>query len=158
MSDISIEIKILDDRIIKLWGTPTYQTDLAAAIDLYACIDKIIKIKPGNPAQLLSSGISIHMNDKNMMAMILPRSGLGHKKGLVLGNTAGVIDADYSGPILISVWNRNTVGSNIDVEIAPGERIAQMIFLPIIRPSFKIVENFSSQNPRGENGFGSTST
>ncbi|AGF48235.1 dUTP pyrophosphatase [Candidatus Kinetoplastibacterium oncopeltii TCC290E] len=156
MSKISIEIKILDDRIIKLWGTPTYQTDLAAAIDLYACIDNTIKIKPGNPAQLLSSGISIHMNDKNMMAMILPRSGLGHKKGLVLGNTAGVIDADYSGTILMSVWNRNTVESNIDIEIVPGERIAQMIFLPIIRPSFKIVENFSSQNPRGERGFGST--
>ncbi|AGF49663.1 dUTP pyrophosphatase [Candidatus Kinetoplastibacterium blastocrithidii TCC012E] len=156
MSKIDIEIKILDDRIIKLWGPPTYQTDLAAAIDLYACIDKPIKIKPGNMAQLLPSGISIHMNNNSMMAMILPRSGLGHKKGLVLGNTAGVIDADYSGPILISVWNRNSVESKTDICISPGERIAQMIFLPIIRPNFKIVENFSFQNPRGEGGFGST--
>ncbi|AGF48937.1 dUTP diphosphatase [Candidatus Kinetoplastidibacterium galati] len=158
MNNISIEIKILDDRIIKLWGPPTYQTDLAAAIDLYACIDSTIKIKPGNPAQLLSSGISIHINNKNIMAMILPRSGLGHKKGLVLGNTAGVIDADYSGPILISVWNRNNIESGIDIDIAPGERIAQMIFIPIIRPDFKIVENFSHQNTRGEKGFGSTNT
>ncbi len=149
----AIEVKIIDPRL-KEWGIPDYQSTMAAGIDLYACIEKATTIKSREPACLISSGMAIHINDPYITALIVPRSGLAHKKGLVLGNSLGVIDADYSGTIFMSIWNRNTLEENIIIK--PGERIAQMIFIPIVRPELNLVENFSHLNQRGENGFGST--
>lgn len=150
---MNIEIQILDPRL-KEWGLPKYQTELAAAIDLHACLDAPLQIAPQAPAVLVPSGIALHMNNTHVCAVILPRSGLGHKKGLVLGNSVGLIDADYTAQCFISVWNRNPSGEAIT--IAPGERIAQMMFLPIVRPQFKVVDAFSQSSVRGGGGFGST--
>ena len=151
----SIEIKILDQRL-REWGLPQYQSPLAAAIDLMACVDEPITVKPQEPAVLIPSGIALHMDSAHLCAVILPRSGLGHKKGLVLGNSAGLIDADYTAQCFISVWNRNPPGSGLDITIQPGDRIAQMLFLPVVRPEFQVVEAFSAASLRGEGGFGST--
>jgi dUTP pyrophosphatase len=128
---------------------------MAAGIDLHACIDDTVTLPPGAPARLIPAGIAVHMADAHMAALIVPRSGLGHKKGLVVGNLVGVIDADYLGPIMISAWNRSAPGS-APIVIAPGERIAQMLFVPILRPGFRVVEAFSCSTARGEGGFGST--
>ncbi len=149
-----VELKILDPRL-ETWGLPAYQSDMAAAIDLHACIDGPLSIEAGAPAVLVSAGFSLFMNNPLMAATILPRSGLGHKKGLVLGNLTGLIDADYLGPIMVSVWNRNPAGS-APIEILPGERIAQMMFVPVLRPSFTVVTAFSEKTERGAGGFGST--
>ena len=151
----AIEIKIMDRRL-REWGLPQYQTPLAAAIDLMACIVEPITLKPQEPAVLIPSGIALHMNSSHLCAVILPRSGLGHKKGLVLGNSAGLIDADYTAQCFISAWNRNPEGSGLDITVNPGDRIAQMLFLPVVRPEFLVVEEFSSASSRGEGGFGST--
>jgi len=151
---ITLEIRILDQRLHE-WGLPRYQSSMAAAIDLHACVDATLELLPGAPAQLIPAGFSLHMGDPNVAAIIVPRSGLGHKKGLVTGNLVGVIDADYTGPILVSAWNRSATGTP-PVLIQPGERIAQMMFVPILRPEFKIVEAFSKNSVRGEGGFGST--
>lgn len=151
----AIEIKIMDRRL-REWGLPQYQTPLAAAIDLMACIDAPITLKPQAPAVLIPSGIALHMNSGHLCAVILPRSGLGHKKGLVLGNSAGLIDADYTAQCFISAWNRNPAGSDLDITINPGDRIAQMLFLPVVRPEFLVVDEFSAASLRGEGGFGST--
>lgn len=150
----SIELKILDPRLAD-WGLPAYQSDMAAAVDLFACLDAPLVVEPGSPAVLVPAGFSLFIRDPFIAAIILPRSGLGHKKGLVLGNLAGLIDADYLGPILVSVWNRNPPGSGA-VTIEPGDRIAQMMFVPLVRPRFAIVEDFSSGTDRGAGGFGST--
>ena len=149
-----VEIKVLDARL-KAWGLPRYQSAMAAAIDLHACIDAPLTIAAGAPAVLVPSGIAIHLADPHLAAIVVPRSGLGHKKGLVLGNLQGVIDADYTGPIMISVWNRSAVGT-APIVIAPGERIAQMLFVPIVRPVFEVVAEFSAASARGSGGFGST--
>jgi dUTP pyrophosphatase len=149
-----IEVVVLDRRLHD-WGLPRYQSDMAAAIDLHACVHDTISLAAGAPAQLIPAGIAVHMADPHMAALIVPRSGLGHKKGLVVGNLVGVIDADYLGPIMVSAWNRNAPGSAA-ITIAPGERIAQMLFVPILRPDFRIVEMFSRSTARGEGGFGST--
>jgi dUTP pyrophosphatase len=149
-----IEVVVLDKRLHE-WGLPRYQTEMAAAIDLHACLDGTLTLHPGSPAQLISAGIAVHMNDAAMAALIVPRSGLGHKKGLVVGNLVGVIDADYMGPLMVSAWNRNAPGSD-PVLIEPGERIAQMMFVPILRPGFRVVDAFSRHSARGEGGFGST--
>lgn len=151
----TIEIKILDARLQE-WGLPQYQTALAGAIDLMACIDEPVTVKPQAPAVLIPSGIALHMNSSNLCAVILPRSGLGHKRGLVLGNSAGLIDADYTAQCYVSVWNRNPVDSGLDITINPGDRIAQMLFLPVVRPSFVVVDEFTAPSERGEGGFGST--
>ena len=151
----AIEIKVLDPRLHE-WGLPKYQTPLAAAIDLFACIDAPLQLQPQQAAVLIPSGIALHMDSLDFCAMILPRSGLGHKKGLVLGNSVGLIDADYTAQCFISVWNRNPADSNATITIQPGERIAQMMFLPVVRPEFKVVEAFSSSSQRGSGGFGST--
>jgi dUTP pyrophosphatase len=148
------EIRILDPRLHE-WGLPRYQSAMAAAIDLHACVDTVLELLPGAPAQLIPAGFSLHMGDPNMAAIIVPRSGLGHKKGLVTGNLVGVIDADYTGPILVSAWNRSAPGTP-PILIQPGERIAQMMFVPILRPDFTTVEEFSANSLRGEGGFGST--
>lgn len=150
-----IELKVLDSRIHE-WGLPQYQTPLAAAIDLYACIDAPLLIKPQQPAVLIPTGIALHMNTRDMCAVILPRSGLGHKQGLVLGNSMGLIDADYTAQCFVSAWNRNPEGLHEGIWIQPGDRIAQMLFLPVVRPQFQVVAEFSQTSQRGEGGFGST--
>lgn len=150
----NIEIKILDPRL-NTWGLPKYQTPLAAAIDLFACIDAPMQIQPQAAAVLVPSGIALHMDSPALCAVILPRSGLGHKKGLVLGNSVGLIDADYTAQCFISVWNRNPPGSEA-ITIEPGERIAQMMFLPVVRPQLNVVDEFSRSSERGGGGFGST--
>ncbi|MBM3387782.1 MAG: dUTP diphosphatase [Betaproteobacteria bacterium] len=152
---MNIEIQILDTRL-NTWGLPQYQSAMAAAIDLFACLDAPLQLAPQAPAVLVPSGIALHMNNAHVCAVILPRSGLGHKKGLVLGNSVGLIDADYTAQCFISVWNRNPNGEAITIE--PGERIAQMMFLPVVRPQFSVVEQFSSSSERGGGGFGSTGT
>lgn len=152
----TIEIKIIDPRL-NTWGLPKYQTPLAAAIDLFACIDAPMRIEPQQAAVLIPSGIALHMDSPDLCAVILPRSGLGHKKGLVLGNSVGLIDADYTAQCFISVWNRNPPGSEA-ITIEPGERIAQMMFLPVVRLQFQVVNEFSRSSERGAGGFGSTGT
>jgi dUTP pyrophosphatase len=151
-----IEIKVLDQRLAA-WGLPHYQSAMAAAVDLRACIDADLAIAAGSPAQLVPSGIALHIADPHLAAIVVPRSGLGHKKGLVMGNLQGVIDADYTGQIMISVWNRNAAGTP-PIVIAPGERIAQMLFVPIVRPEFAVVAAFTQSSDRGAGGFGSTGT
>ena len=149
-----VEIKVLDQRLFA-WGLPRYQSAMAAAVDLHACIDAPLSIAAGSPAVLVPSGIAIHLADPNLAAIVVPRSGLGHNRGLVMGNLQGVIDADYTGPVMISVWNRSAIGTP-PVVIEPGERIAQMLFVPIVRPVFQVVAEFSAASERGSGGFGST--
>lgn len=149
-----IEVRVLDERIVE-WGLPRYQSEMAAAIDLFACIDAPLALEPQSPAQLVPAGIALHIGDPGIAALVVPRSGLGHRKGLVLGNLVGVVDADYLGPVLISVWNRCALGTQAIV-IEPGERIAQMMFVPILRPHFTVVDEFSKNTERGAAGFGST--
>jgi dUTP pyrophosphatase len=151
---LSIEIKILDERV-RAWGLPAYHSEMAAGIDLFACVENAIDIEPQVPSRLVSSGISVHIGDPGFMGLVVPRSGLGHRSGLVLGNLVGVIDADYTGPLMISVWNRSPAGSP-PVPIAPGDRIAQLLFVPIVRPQLTFVEDFSRATRRGSGGFGST--
>jgi dUTP pyrophosphatase len=145
-----VEVKILDERIGKDIPLPAYATEGSAGIDLRACIDSELTLLPGQ-TELVPTGIAIHMKNKSMAATILPRSGLGHKKGIVLGNLVGLIDSDYQGQLFISCWNRG----NESYTIAPAERIAQLVFLPIIQPRFVVVEEFA-ESDRGEGGFGSS--
>ena len=151
----TVELKILDSRLHE-WGLPQYQTPLAAAVDLFACIDEPLVVHPQEPAVLIPTGLAMHMNASNLCAVILPRSGLGHKRGLVMGTSLGLIDADYTAQCFISAWNRNPHGSQASITIEPGDRIAQMLFLPVVRPQFQVVDDFSAQSQRGEGGFGST--
>ncbi len=152
----AIELKILDPRLSD-WGLPAYQSPSAAAIDLHACLDAPLELEAGAPAVLVPAGFALFIRDPLLCAVILPRSGLGHKQGLVLGNGAGLIDADYQGPILVSLVNRNPPGSAAIV-VTPGTRIAQMLFLPIARPRFDLVTDFTDATERGAGGFGSTGT
>jgi dUTP pyrophosphatase len=151
-----MQIKIIDPRLSE-WGLPDFQSEGAAAIDLVACTEQTIFIKAQAPAVLINSGIAISFGDLSIAGLVLPRSGLGHKKGLVLGNTVGLIDPDYDGEILISVWNRSAIDT-APIEIRPGERIGQMVFVPIVRPTFEVVEKFTDRTVRGAGGFGSTGT
>jgi dUTP pyrophosphatase len=128
---------------------------MAAGLDLFACIDQPLTVEPGAPPNLISSGIAIRIGDPGWCAVIAPRSGLGHR-GLVLGNTIGVIDADYEGPCLLSAWNRNPPESGEPITVAPGDRLAQMLFVPIARPAFTVVDEFTAASARGAGGFGST--
>jgi dUTP pyrophosphatase len=142
-----VSIKIVNNIIKKL---PTYASDGSAGLDLYAAISSTIDLRPQETV-LITTGIAIYIKDKNYAATILPRSGLGHKKGIVLGNLIGLIDSDYQGELMISCWNR----SNSSYQIQPLERIAQMIFLKIEHPKFELVDDFISTE-RGEKGFGSS--
>jgi len=151
---LAIEVKILDPRIHE-WGLPRHHSEMAAAIDLFACIDAPLSIAADTPAHLIPAGIAIHIGDPGYAALIVPRSGLGHRTGLVMGNLVGVLDADYMGPVMISAWNRNPPGSD-PIVVQPGDRIAQMLFVPVGRPSFTVVDAFSGQSARGAAGFGST--
>jgi len=151
-----VELKVLDQRL-REWGLPRYQSEMAAAVDLHACIDGPLELRAGAPAALVPTGIAVHMADPGLAALVLPRSGLGHRKGLVLGNLVGLIDADYTGPVLVSAWNRGAPDSE-SVVLMPGERFAQMVFVPILRPHFTIVEAFTVRSERGAGGFGSTGT
>ena len=145
-----IDVKIIDQRILNDFGIPSYQTDGSAGIDLKACISRAVDLAPGE-TELIPSGIAIHINDPNLAAVILPRSGLGHKQGLVLGNLVGLVDSDYQGQIFISCWNRG----NNPIRIEPGLRLAQMVFVPVEQVEFRIVEEFDVSQ-RGEGGFGHT--
>ena len=146
----TIDLKIIDPRIGDDFNLPEYQTDGSAGVDLQACIDQTVSIQPGD-TELIPSGIAIHIKDPSLAAVLLPRSGLGHKKGLVLGNLVGLIDSDYQGQVFISCWNR---GSN-QIDIEPGMRIAQMVFLPVEQVNFNVVEDFN-ESERGSGGFGHT--
>lgn len=146
-----VELKICDPRINDVVPLPQYHSSSAAGIDLYACIDKPIELKP-NECVLVPSGIAIHIKDPNVCGIIAPRSGLGHKLGIILGNSIGVIDADYQGEIKLSIWNR----SDKAYTIPPLERISQLIIMPILRPELKVVSSFTDGEDRGEGGFGST--
>jgi dUTP pyrophosphatase len=151
---LPVEIRILDPRIHD-WGLPRHHSAMAAAIDLFACVDAPLSIDPDSPARLIPAGIAIHIGVPGYAALIVPRSGLGHRDGLVMGNLVGVLDADYMGPVMISAWNRNPPGT-APIVIKPGDRIAQMLFVPVARPAFTVVDMFSAQSARGEAGFGST--
>ncbi len=150
----AIELRILDPRL-EGWGLPRYRTDMAAAVDLHACIDEPIGIAAGAAPVLIPVGFALSIADPHVAAVILPRSGLGHGSGLVLGNLVGLIDADYQGPVMVSAWNRKPPGGD-PVRIEPGDRIAQMAFVPIVRPSFRVVADFTARTARGAGGFGST--
>ena len=152
---MKVELKILDPRLPG-WGFPGRGSRLAAGLDLHACLDRPLVLRPQAPAALISAGIAFRIGDPEWCALVLPRSGLGHKRGLVLGNTVGLIDADYEGPCLISAWNRNPAQGGDGIEIRPGDRIAQLIFTRISRPEFVIVPTFSGEGGRQESGFGST--
>jgi dUTP pyrophosphatase len=145
-----VEIKILDPRLHD-WGLPRYHSAFAAAIDLHACLDAQATLHPGDPPSLISAGFALHMADPHIAALILPRSGMGHR-GLVLGNLVGLIDADYTGPIMVSAWNRGATA----IAINPGDRFAQLMFVPVIRPVLRQVDEFSKASDRGAGGFGST--
>lgn len=151
-----IELRILDERLHE-WGLPRYQSAQAAGIDLIACVTEPVRIAPQAPAILIPTGIAMHMDTDALCAVIVARSGLGHKKGLVLGNGTGIIDADYMAECFVSVWNRNPPSAaDATITIHPGDRIAQMLFLPVLRPQFTVVSTFSSESTRGLGGFGST--
>lgn len=150
---MKVELRILDPRLPD-WGFPCWGSSLAAGLDLHACIDDPLLLKPQMPAVLISAGFACRIGDPEWCALMLPRSGLGHREGLVLGNTVGVIDADYEGPCLISAWNRNPAGDPI--RIRPGDRIAQLMFTRIARPEFTVVSAFSATGIRQNGGFGST--
>jgi dUTP pyrophosphatase len=144
----SIELKILDPRVGTTFPLPHYATAGSAGLDMRACIDEKLRVEPGDTV-LVPSGIAIHIGDPGLAAVLLPRSGLGHKHGLVLGNLTGLIDSDYQGQVFISIWNRGSAG----YEIEPGERIAQMVFVPVEQVHFDVVETFDD-SARGEGGFG----
>lgn len=147
-----IDVKILDPRIGNEFPLPEYATPGSAGMDLRACLDDILTIEPGQ-SELVPTGLAIYIADPSMCATILPRSGLGHKKGIVLGNLVGLIDSDYQGQLMVSVWNR----SQETYQIQPGERIAQLVILPVIQAQFEIVEEFTDSE-RGQGGFGSSGT
>jgi dUTP pyrophosphatase len=144
----SIEVKILDSRLGREIALPEYATLGSAGLDLRACLARPLTVHPGE-TQLIPTGIAIHIGDPGFAALVLPRSGLGHKHGIVLGNLVGLIDSDYQGQLLVSCWNRGPAPFTIEV----GERIAQMVIVPIVRAQFRVVEEFTSSD-RGDGGFG----
>lgn len=145
---MKIDVKILDDRLRD--QLPHYATAGSAGLDLRACIDSTLTLKPGE-TQLIPTGMAIHLADPGYAALILPRSGLGHKHGIVLGNLVGLIDSDYQGPLMVSAWNRGQQS----FELAPLERLAQLVIVPVVQAQFNLVESFEASD-RGAGGFGST--
>ncbi|EKT61337.1 dUTP diphosphatase [Providencia sneebia] len=143
-----IDLKILDPRIGNEFPLPAYATSGSAGLDLRACLDSAIELTPGQ-TELIPTGLAIHIADQQLAAVILPRSGLGHKHGIVLGNLVGLIDSDYQGQLMVSVWNRGDTTFTIE----PGERIAQMVLVPVVQAEFNIVDDFDATE-RGTGGFG----
>ncbi|MFZ9407706.1 MAG: dUTP diphosphatase [Burkholderiaceae bacterium] len=153
---IDIDLRVLDERMRDHLPVPA--TRGSAGVDLRACIDAPITVLPGQTV-LIPTGLAIHLGDAGLAALILPRSGLGHKHGIVLGNGTGLIDSDYQGPLMVSCWNRNQPGAEGAgaFTIDPMERIAQLVIVPVLQPRFRLVEAFESSD-RGSGGFGSTGT
>ncbi|HET6655128.1 MAG TPA: dUTP diphosphatase [Gammaproteobacteria bacterium] len=143
-----IRLKILDRRLGREFPLPDYASEGAAGVDLRACLDASLEIAPGS-THLVPTGIAIHIGDPGLAAVLLPRSGLGHKHGIVLGNLTGLIDSDYQGQVFVSVWNRGRAAYTVE----PGERIAQMVFVPVVQAAFEIVDDFT-ESVRGAGGFG----
>lgn len=148
---LQVQYKILDKRLGNEIEMPHYGTKGSAGLDLRACVDEDLMIEPGQTV-LIPTGMAIHLDDPGFAAMLLPRSGLGHKHGIVLGNLVGLIDSDYQGPLMVSCWNRSDTAYRITV----GERIAQMVIVPVLQPEFNLVEAFGDATDRGEGGFGHT--
>jgi len=146
----SIQIKAMDQRLGTEFPLPDYATEGSAGMDLRACLDEAMTIAPGE-TRLIPTGFAMHMGDTGLAAVILPRSGLGHKHGIVLGNLVGLIDSDYQGQVFVSCWNR----SGVAFEIEPGARIAQLVFLPVVKAQWELVSEFGVSD-RGEGGFGHT--
>ena len=146
----TVKLKLLDPRVGREIPLPSYATDGSAGMDLRACLDAPLLLEPGQ-TRLIPTGLAIHIADPGMAAMILPRSGLGHKHGIVLGNLVGLIDSDYQGPLMVSCWNRG--GTAFTVQ--PMERIAQLVIVPVVQASFRVVAEFDASD-RGDGGFGST--
>ena len=144
----SVKLKIVDPRIGSEWPLPAHATEGAAGLDLRACLDAPLELEPGC-CELLPTGIAVHIGDPGLAAVLLPRSGLGHRHGIVLGNLVGLIDSDYQGQVMVSCWNRGSLSFTIQ----PGERVAQMVFVPVERVAFELVGEFES-SARGEGGFG----
>ena len=149
MTRATIDLKVLDPRMAA--HLPAYATPGAAGLDLRACLDAPLVLAPGQ-AELIPTGLSIHIGDPGLAAMILPRSGLGHRHGIVLGNLVGLIDSDYQGPLMVSCWNRGSA----DFTVQPLERIAQLVIVPVVQAMFRQVDSFADASARGEGGFGST--
>lgn len=147
---MKLQVKILDKRLGDTIEMPTYATSGSAGLDLRACVDAPLTLEPGQ-TELIPTGMSIFIEDPNLCAMILPRSGLGHKHGIVLGNLVGLIDSDYQGQLFVSCWNRGQTTFTIE----PGERIAQLVLVPVVQADFEFVDDFT-QTDRGEGGFGSS--
>ena len=150
MSRAPIQLKILDPRLGEEFALPNYATPGSAGVDLRACVDDAVNLEPGQ-TELIPSGMAIYIADPSLAAIILPRSGLGHKHGIVLGNLVGLIDSDYQGQIFVSCWNRG----HESFVIHPGDRLAQMVFVPVVQADFEVVQEFDSSD-RGAGGFGHT--
>ena len=147
-----LQLKILDPRVGREFPLPHYATPGSAGLDLRACIDEALTLEPGQ-TELIPTGIAIHLEEPGLAAVLLPRSGLGHKHGIVLGNLVGLIDSDYQGQVMVSCWNRGQTAFTI----APGERIAQMVVVPVVQVDLEVVEEFTASE-RGAGGFGSSGT
>jgi dUTP pyrophosphatase len=148
-SPVAVDLKVLDPRMAD--NLPAYATAGSAGLDLRACLDEPLVLAPG-ATHLIPTGLSIYLRDPGLAAMILPRSGLGHKHGIVLGNLVGLIDADYQGPLMVSCWNRGQEAFTIQ----PMERIAQLVIVPVLQAQFRVVSDFTDTSDRGQGGFGST--
>ena len=146
---MKLDVKVMDERLRSM--LPNYATAGSAGLDLRACLDVALKLQP-NAWQLVPTGMAIHLKDPNYAALILPRSGLGHKHGIVLGNLVGLIDSDYQGQLMVSAWNRSDVAFTIE----PMERIAQLVIVPVVQAQFNLVDEFEATTERGAGGYGST--
>jgi dUTP pyrophosphatase len=145
-----MQVRVLDARLGAEWPMPTYATAGSAGLDLRACLDAPLELAPGR-AELVSTGLSVYVEDPGLAAILLPRSGLGHKHGLVLGNLVGLIDSDYQGPLMVSLWNRGTA----PIVVTPGDRVAQLVVVPVVQVALDVVEAFEATD-RGAGGFGSS--
>jgi len=150
MDDRPVQLRILDPRLGREFPIPDYATDGSAGVDLRACLEEPLTLTPGD-TELVPTGMAIHLEDPGLTAMILPRSGLGHKHGIVLGNLVGLIDSDYQGELMVSCWNRGSTPFTVE----PGERIAQLVVVPVVRARFEVVDGFRA-SARGAGGFGHT--